>query len=150
MTTANPKDPSPRPADPFGEPIVSRTRTARNGPRSGPEAPTQAPTTNAPRSGADGERVDPAAVYLPHSHGRCDVRWAGERTSHCGSCHQTMTSPSAFDAHRNRRTGEGGCFDPATVGMALHTRTGYEVWGFPLDEAASQHFRRLRSKDGDS
>jgi hypothetical protein len=74
---------------------------------------------------------------LPNACGRCPSRWAGNSTSHCGSCHLTFSSPSAFDDHRIRKgPREGTCAKPADFGLVLHDRAGYQVWGHPGDEDA--------------
>lgn len=62
--------------------------------------------------------------------GRCPGWWQGERTSHCGTCHRTFSGVTAFDAHRRN----GGCVDPATLGMAPLAGRPYECWGFPSEE----------------
>lgn len=84
---------------------------------------------------------------LPHSCGGCANRWAGNNTCHCGSrCHQTFSSPRAFDSHRiGRGTREGQCADPAEVGLIQLQRTGYEVWGYPADEEAVARLRAVRA-----
>jgi hypothetical protein len=85
-----------------------------------------------------------ASQSLPHGCG-CGVRWAGYNTCHCASgCHETFTSPTAFDAHRNRRAADGGCLDPVTVGLVLRDRAGYAAWGHPSDEAANERMRTAR------
>ncbi len=82
--------------------------------------------------------VDPRP--LPHSCGGCANRWDGNATSHCGACHVTTSSPSAFDRHRRN----GTCQAPATVGLVELGRAGYTVWGSPSDEASIERFRALR------
>lgn len=83
---------------------------------------------------------------LPHGCSRCDSRWAGANTAHCPTCCATFSSPRSFDAHRIRRgPKEGTCADPATVGLVLADRVGYQVWGYPVDEAAAAHFARQKA-----
>lgn len=80
---------------------------------------------------------------LPNACGRCANRWSGTRTAHCGTCHRTFSSPTAFDLHRIRRgTAAGTCADPADVGLVEHHRPGYAVWASPSDEA----FDRFRTE----
>ena len=45
------------------------------------------------------------------THGACGKTWTqrGERTSHCGGCHETFGTLSDFDKHRR----EGKCLPPA-------------------------------------
>lgn len=88
---------------------------------------------------------------LPHSCGRCGVRWAGVRISHCGACHLTFASVNSFDTHR-----KGGiCNDPPTVGMRISAQgaqPGQEgwplkIWANPMSEKSRSYFDRLRSED---
>ncbi|AEJ92194.1 hypothetical protein OPTIMUS_138 [Mycobacterium phage Optimus] len=47
---------------------------------------------------------------------RCDARWGGVRTAHCGSCHETFSGLSAFEIHRAGSHSKGRyCLDPSTV-----------------------------------
>lgn len=45
------------------------------------------------------------------THGACGKSWTqrGERTSHCGGCHETFGALSIFDKHRR----DGRCLPPA-------------------------------------
>lgn len=71
---------------------------------------------------------------LPHHCPRCDGRWNGLNTAHCGAdgCHQTFTGPTAFDAHRARKFTDDTrhCVDPATVGLVKFSRD-YPCWALP-------------------
>lgn len=78
---------------------------------------------------------------LPHGCGHCTNRWAGTNTAHCGTCHVTMSSPSAFDAHRR----DHGCVNPATVGLVRTDRAGYQVWGYPAADPATYQQINARS-----
>lgn len=63
--------------------------------------------------------------------GRCSERWNGKKTSHCGGCHETFSTPNTFDLHR--RNGE--CLMPQFVAaLARQERAGYYVWGYPKPE----------------
>lgn len=62
---------------------------------------------------------------LPHSCGRCDNRWAGANTSHCGACHLTFSAVGSFDKHRNA----GRCNKAADVGLVLVDGRAYDCWG---------------------
>ena len=84
-----------------------------------------------------------AAIHIPDSVpdrtrpsnavecSRCDNWWAGLSPHHCGSCHQTFTSLTAFDAHRdgNHAHDTRHCVDPSTVGLVRKNRA-YPCWGF--------------------
>jgi hypothetical protein len=57
---------------------------------------------------------------------RCGARWSGLSTAHCGSCHVTFTSVTAFDRHRRG----GRCLDPVEAGLEAKTRPGgYVAYG---------------------
>lgn len=66
---------------------------------------------------------------LPHTC-RCGARWAGSRTAHCASCHETFSGVTPFDAHR--RGGE--CRTPGDVGLSLLPGRAYRCWGNPFAE----------------
>lgn len=51
------------------------------------------------------------------SCGGCEARWRGTAQAHCGACHRSFNSVSAFDQHRRRDT----CLDPLDV----RDRDGY-------------------------
>ncbi|GAS98826.1 uncharacterized protein RMCC_5791 [Mycolicibacterium canariasense] len=65
---------------------------------------------------------------------RCTNRWGGLNTAHCGACHQTFTTTSAFDKHRdgNHAQGTRHCVDPSTVGL-VNAGRAYPCWGWPND-----------------
>lgn len=87
-------------------------------------------------------------LSLPHTCRGCPARWAGTSTSHCAAdCHLTFTSPSAFDAHRDGKT--GACLPPERVGLVAFERAGYTAWGRPADEAAAERLRALRAAKGE-
>jgi hypothetical protein len=48
---------------------------------------------------------------------RCGTRWRqiGNRTGHCGSCHCTFSSLTAFDDHQSMQHGKSVCADPAEL-----------------------------------
>jgi hypothetical protein len=109
-----------------------------------PNPPFGNPCTSGPRSAVHGEvpTPDDATGTLPWAC-RCGARWAGIRTAHCaGTCHQTFSSPAAFDEHRV----DGECHDPATRNLVLTTRAGYQVWSFPPDEEATARLRALKTR----
>ncbi|WP_442410520.1 FDXHR family putative zinc-binding protein [Mycobacterium sp.] len=63
---------------------------------------------------------------------RCDTRWTGLNTCHCGKCHRTFTGISAFDEHRRNSV----CLDPATLPrLALVTKPHWSGWGYPSEDA---------------
>lgn len=76
------------------------------------------------------------AVKPPYGCGRCDNRWGGLNTAHCGAenCHRTFTGIVAFDKHRagSHAAGTRHCVDPQTVGLVDAGRA-YPCWGLPSD-----------------
>lgn len=74
---------------------------------------------------------------LPFGCARCDNRWNGYKTAHCGAqgCHRTFTSTSAFDKHHDgsHANDTRHCVDPATVGLVDAGRS-YPCWGWPSDD----------------
>lgn len=64
------------------------------------------------------------ASAIVHS---CGAWWTGAERSHCGGCHLTFTSLTAFDNHRRGQT----CNDPATVGLEKREAAFGALWGFP-------------------
>lgn len=63
---------------------------------------------------------------------KCTNRWSGLNTAHCPACHETFTSPSAFDKHRtgNHADDTRTCLPPATIGL-IKTDRDYPCWGWP-------------------
>lgn len=68
-----------------------------------------------------------------YSCGYCHLRWSGTTVAHCGACHVTFTSPSAFDRHR---TG-GGCTHPLDAGLHAYDRVWGVTWGRPPRQEGS-------------
>lgn len=68
--------------------------------------------------------------------GRCDARWGGTRTSHCGGCHQTFTGLSAFDAHRTGSHAKRSCLNPATAVNQNEDSDSYGELIFKLTDRA--------------
>ena len=62
----------------------------------------------------------------------CNARWGGLRTAHCSACHQTFTTPTAFDLHRSGSHADETrhCISPADVGLVDAGRQ-YPCWGYP-------------------
>lgn len=59
--------------------------------------------------------ADKTAPWCP----KCGIEYpAGEKTGHCGACHQTFYGLQAFESHRQgpHGTPERQCVDPALVG----------------------------------
>lgn len=71
------------------------------------------------------EAATPSRPPLPHGCPRCGLQWSGQLTSHCASCHNTMSGVSAFDRHRRN----GACRPPAEVGLTLVANRHYPCWG---------------------
>lgn len=67
--------------------------------------------------------ADPST--LPHRCGRCESRWAGNSTCHCGSCHVTFSGVTTFDRHRRN----GQCLNPYSIGLSLLPGRAYHCWG---------------------
>lgn len=69
-----------------------------------------------------------------HGCARCTARWTGHNTSHCGACHETFTSLSAFDKHRtgSHARSTRACEHPVSVGLVDADRA-YACWGLPGD-----------------
>ena len=76
------------------------------------------------------------------SHGACGKSWhqSGNRTSHCGGCHETFASLAVFDSHRR----DGKCLAPVDVThnhKAPIAQRPDGIWYSPADaEAARAHF----------
>lgn len=75
-----------------------------------------------------GTRSQVADLTARHAHGcaRCEGRWDGLSTAHCGACHETFTTPWVFDKHRR----DGKCLPPQEAGLVL-TRRAYRCWATP-------------------
>jgi len=81
------------------------------------------------------------------THGACGRTWwqSGNRTSHCGGCHETFASLALFDAHRRG----GACADPRAMTdrdrpLAVETRNeSGPVWYSPAarDAVRAAHAR---------
>lgn len=69
---------------------------------------------------------------LPFGCGRCDSRWSGNQTCHCGVCHLTFSGVSTFDAHRQ----PGHCLHPLFVGLSVVPGRAYECWGTTAEPEA--------------
>ncbi|WP_443889902.1 FDXHR family putative zinc-binding protein [Mycobacterium avium] len=53
---------------------------------------------------------------LPFGCARCDTRWKGHETCHCGKCHQTFAYIGSFDRHT--------CGVPARLSRSEQRMTG--------------------------
>lgn len=82
---------------------------------------------------------------LPHSCGKCDIRWNGYATAHCGGCHYTFTCIGAFDAHRCGTGDTAHCKPPAQCGLVKSGRS-YHCWGFPSDDDNMGAIARWKAK----
>ena len=80
-----------------------------------------------PVRGSDG-LSDPSALPVPENAIRhfCGAWWTGRGAAHCGGCHRTFTSVSAFVAHRRK----GECVDPESLGMVRADRQ-WIGWSLP-------------------
>lgn len=75
-----------------------------------------------------------------HECARCENRWGGLNTAHCGACHETFTTVRAFDMHRAGSHPEGTrhCVSPASVGLVKSGRE-YPCWRMPGEWPALPH-----------
>lgn len=65
----------------------------------------------------------------------CGAKWGGHRASHCGKCHETFSSLTAFDQHRRGLT----CRAPDDSGLVPEdNKHGTTVWRLPGTYAPSE------------
>lgn len=99
------------------------------------------------------EAARPSSTGTPNdrgrvSHGACGRSWLqrGERTSHCGSCHETYATLGLFDRHRRA----GQCVPAARVldrgDMLAQDVEG--VWYSPAARARLRGVLRVRGLAG--
>lgn len=79
------------------------------------------------------------------AHGVCGKTWRqrGNRTGHCGGCHETFEGEGVFDAHRvTLDDGTRGCLKPESMkfrGELLRLENG--TWRGPrMSEAAKARY----------
>lgn len=58
----------------------------------------------------------------------CGAWWTGMEVSHCGSCHLTFSSLTAFDKHQNRAGSEKLCRDPQEAGLVATEKPYGVLW----------------------
>jgi hypothetical protein len=63
-------------------------------------------------------------------HAACESWWTGNERSHCGGCHHTYSSLTAFDKHRRG----GVCQPPESVGLVARQKPYGTLWGNPAPE----------------
>lgn len=68
-------------------------------------------------------RLPVPANAIRHS---CGEWWMGIGAAHCGGCHRTFTSVSAFTTHRRKSE----CVNPETLGMVPADRK-WRGWSLP-------------------
>jgi hypothetical protein len=74
-------------------------------------------------------------------HG-CGAWWTGAERSHCGGCHITLSSLTAFEIHRKHTT----CNDPASMGLVAREKPFGVLWGCPgPDEATTAWLAEQRA-----
>lgn len=89
--------------------------------------------------------VNNMSAQPPYGCPRCDKRWGGLNTAHCGACHRTFSGITAFDKHRggSHARDTRHCLDPETTVFQREdgsewrlVRLGrnYECWGFEPDD----------------
>jgi hypothetical protein len=91
-----------------------------------------------------------AEVRVPKDairHG-CGAWWTGGERSHCGGCHLTFSSQTAFDRHRRRLR----CVAPATAGLVARPVVWGAVWGLPgaFDDRFERMLERWDAEGGES
>jgi hypothetical protein len=83
------------------------------------EASPQCPGSACPHRGCEG----------------CGAQWLAGRGEpsrdlhHCGQCHLSFSSESAFDRHQHR----GQCLPPPFKGLEVRRRGDLDVWGWAVD-----------------
>lgn len=99
-----------------------------------------------PRETDQGNRNEPVPASGPDAlppnavrHG-CGQWWTGGRTAHCGQCHRTLSSTTAFNRHQRNRAGGGvDCVDPATVGLVPVSKPYGILWSLPVNGDGNPH-----------
>ena len=66
--------------------------------------------------------------------GKCDHRWSGYLTAHCGACHLTFTRVESFDRHRVA----GRCGTPASVGLEVDPSRSYACYRRARNDRAAR------------
>lgn len=61
------------------------------------------------------------------THGACGQWWTGAERSHCGGCHITLSSLTAFERHRRGMR----CNNPEAVGLVAREKPYGTLWGLP-------------------
>lgn len=111
-----------------------------NRPTSAAERPTSIAPHNPPEAlltkNASAGNSNPALTPAPGSdsiptnairHGTCGRWWTGAERSHCGSCHETFSSLTAFERHRRGLR----CNEPTDVGLVARAKPFGTLWGLP-------------------
>ncbi|MFD9070559.1 FDXHR family putative zinc-binding protein [Streptomyces lasiicapitis] len=60
-------------------------------------------------------------------HGACQQWWTGAERAHCGGCHITLSSLTAFERHRRGMR----CNPPTSVGLVARPKPYGTLWGLP-------------------
>lgn len=76
------------------------------------------------------------------THGQCGKWWTGAGRSHCGGCHETFSSLTAFERHRRGLR----CNDPADSGLEAREQPWGVLWGQPGPESRSWVKTRRRDE----
>jgi hypothetical protein len=117
---------------------VATTGAGAVEPLRAPEGRVRSEGRKRPESGSDffGEprkghpRVaGPAPMLL--RHGVCGSVWSGAGAAHCGACHVTFSSLTAFDRHQRAADGRLVCVAPAEVGLVGAERPWGVLWSLP-------------------
>lgn len=89
----------------------------------------------------DGAATPGARPAGAHTHA-CGQWWTGTRTAHCGQCHRTLSSITAFDRHQRGKPGGGvECLDPASVGLVPVEKPYGVLWACPSNGGGNPHAR---------
>jgi len=100
----------------------------------------QRETDQGMRDGASGVDAAPAALPVGAVRHHCGSWWTGNRTSHCGNCHRTLSSITAFDRHQRNLPGGGvECLDPAAVGLVAVEKPFGVLWSCPRNGDGSPY-----------
>ncbi|MGW6912510.1 FDXHR family putative zinc-binding protein [Kitasatospora sp. NPDC054939] len=78
-------------------------------------------------------------------HG-CGAWWTGRERGHCGGCHLTFSSRTAFDRHRRRFR----CVEPSRAGLVGRPAAWGVLWGLPeaFDDRFERMLEHLDAEDG--
>lgn len=101
-----------------------------------PQSPIALPGEPGASATISGPQPDPESLGIRPDevirHGPCGLWWTGRDRNHCGSCHETISSLSGFDAHQP----DGKCVPPGSVGLVARPQPWGVLWVWPGDTEA--------------